>query len=161
LASKPFAAPARMRRRPLPAPLVRELAQESDEATSDLATLEAVVARVEATRRLLNAWEKVGKQLKLNAKKTHPKEGEADSKRMQSIADVMQSYPAFLGHPGKPGYRVVVQARLKIPLATARAMTPDQREALLIDWQDGHQVLLTHRKYLRTIFKSMRHQTKI
>src|SRR5262249_13317038 len=63
--------------------------------------------------------------------------------------------------PGKPGYRVVVQARLKIPLATARAMTPDQREALLIDWQDGYQVLLSHRKYLRAIFKSMRHRTKI
>ena len=54
----------------------------------------------------------------------------------------MQTYPAFLGQPGKPGYRVVVQARLRMPLAMVRGMSGEQKEELLFDWQAGREVLL-------------------
>ena len=40
-------------------------------------------------------------------------------------------------------------------------MTPEQREELLFDWQVGRQVLLTHRKFLLQLFKSMRHRSTI
>ena len=159
--SLPFVAPAKMQRRQIDPALACQLAQESDEATSNVGTIEAVIERVEVTRRLLQAWEKVGKTIKAKTKRSSPKESDSFAKRLHTIAEIMQTYPAFLGHPGKPGYRVVVQARLKMPLSIVRAMSPDQREELLFDWQDGYQVLLMHRKYLRKLFKSMRHRTTV
>ncbi|MSQ96841.1 MAG: hypothetical protein EXR98_20125 [Gemmataceae bacterium] len=73
----------------------------------------------------------------------------------------MQDYPAFLGQPGKPRYLVVVLAKLKVPLATARAMGDEQRADLLFDWQAGRQVLLEHRKYLRRHLRSMHHHAAV
>ncbi len=161
LTSKPFAAPAKPKRRPIEPSLAIQLAEESEEATTNLGTIEAIIERVEFTRRLLYAWEKVGKLLRASTKKASPKECEQFAKRLQTIDEIMQHYPAFLGQPGEPGYRIVVQARLKIPLASVRNMTADQRDAFLFDWNDGYQVLLMHRKYLRRLFKSMRHRTAV
>ncbi len=157
--AQPFAAPAKPIRRGMDPRLLRELAVESDEATSNLATLEAVIERVDRTRILLHAWDRLGKSLKSTSKKVTPKESEAFATRLNKVAHAIEDYPAFLGHPGKPGYRVVVQARLGIPLATVRAMNEEQREDLLADWQAGRQILLEHRKYLLKLFKSMRRRT--
>jgi hypothetical protein len=159
LISKPFAPPPKPLRRKVDLALVRELAKQSEEATRNVGTIDAVIERVEATRRLLCAWEKIGRQMKGGVKKVTPKASEQFAKRFEEIAEEMKSYPAFLGHPGKPGYRVVVIARLKIPLPIVRAMTPEQREEMLFDWEIGYQVLLMHRKYLRKLFKMMRHRS--
>jgi hypothetical protein len=170
LLSKPFVAPSKPIRRELDPTLVRQLAEESEEANSSIGTIDAVILRVEMTRRLLHAWERAGKLLRAGSvsdaikqvsKKNSTKENEQFAKRLEAIADAMRGYPAFLGHPGKPGYRVVVLARLKIPLANVRAMAPEQRDELLFDHQAGYQVMLAHRKYLRRLFKSMRHRTTI
>src|ERR1019366_8718112 len=91
--------------------------------------------------------------------KATPKTSEQLAGRFEEITEAMKSYPAFLGHPGRPGYRVVVMARLKITLPIVRAMTPDQREEVLFDWEVGYQVLLMHRKYLRKLFKVIRHRS--
>ncbi len=161
LVAKPFAPPAKLIRRTIDRVLLQELAEQSDEATSNLATLEAVIERVDHTRALLHAWERVGKLLKGTSRKVGAKENDAYATRLDKIALAMQSYPPFLGQPGKPGYRVVVQARLRMPLAMVRGMNPEQREELLFDWQAGRELLLAHRKYLHRLFKSMRHRTKI
>jgi hypothetical protein len=161
LIARPFVAPTMPHRREIDWHLVRALATDSDEATTNLGTLEAVIARVESTRLLLHLWDKVGKHLHARPKKTSPKESELFAGRMAEIAKGMQEYPAILGQPGKPGYRVIVQARLKLPLATVRALGEDQRADLLFDWQAGRQVLLAHRRYLRQMFKSMRHRTAV
>jgi hypothetical protein len=162
LVAKPFAAPSRPILRVIDPDLMRDLAEESDEATSHLATLEAVIERVEHTRRVLHAWDQLGKLLKKGpAKKVSVKEGELFQTRLDKVGQALRHYPPFLGQPGKPGYRVVVQARLKVPLAMVRGMTDDQREDLLFDWEGGRQVLLTHRKYLHRLFKSMRHRTTL
>ncbi len=71
----------------------------------------------------------------------------------------MRTYPAFLGQPGLPGYRVVVQARFKIPLANVRQLPAEQRDDLLFDWQAARQILLAHRKYLRRLFRTLRHRS--
>jgi hypothetical protein len=161
LVAKPFVAPAKPQRGAIDSVHVRELAEESDEATSNVGTIEAVIHRVETTRRLLHAWDKIGKQIKFTSKKITAKESEQFARRFEQITEVMKNYPAFLGHPGKPGYRVVVLARLKIPLPIVRAMTAEQREELLFDWQVGRQVLLSHRKYLHRLFRSMRHRSTV
>jgi hypothetical protein len=161
LIAKPFAPPAKRIHRTVDAKLVRDLAEESPEATSNLATLDAVIERVDLTRMLLHNWDKLGKQFKCKVKKVSAKESETFAARLDKVVQVMQAYPAFLGHPGKPGYRVVVQARLRMPLAMVRGMSDEQREELLFDWQAGRQVLLAHRTYLRRLFRSMRHRTKV
>ena len=83
-------------------------------------------------------------------------ESELFAARLEKIRQAMKKYPPFLGQPGKPGYRVMVQAQPEMPLATVRGMTDDQRDELLFDWEGGRQLLLTHRKYLHRLFKSMR-----
>jgi hypothetical protein len=161
LIARPFVAPAKPHRREIDWNLVRALATDSDEATSNLGTLDAVIARVEVTRHLLHLWDKLGKNLHAMPKKTSPKESELFAARLAEIAEVMQEYPAILGQPGKPGYRVIVQARLKLPLGTVRALAEEPRADLLFDWQAGRQVLLAHRRYLKQMFKSMRHRTAV
>lgn len=161
LIAKPFVAPVRPHQRAIDWHLVRTLASESDEATSNLGTLEAVIARVEQTRRLLYLWDKLGKHLYAVPKKTSLKEAELFAARLAALVEGMQPYPAILGQPGKPGYRVIVQARLRLPLGTVRALADEQRADLLFDWQAGRQVLLAHRRYLRQTFKSMRHRTAL
>ena len=161
LVARPFVAPAKPHRREIDWHQVRALATDSDEATSNLGTLDAVIARVELTRRLLHLWDKLGKHLHALPKKTSAKESELFASRLAGIADVMRAYPAILGQPGRPGYRVIVQARLKLPLASVRALTEEPRAELLFDWQAGRQVLLAHRRYLRQMFKSMRHRSTV
>jgi hypothetical protein len=162
LVAKPFAAPSKPILRIIDPILTRDLAEESAEATSHLATLDAVIERVEQTRRVLHAWDQLGRWLKKGlGKKTSVKESELFAARLDKVRQAMESYPPFLGQPGKPGYRVMVQARLKVPLAMVRGMTDDQREELLFDWEAGRQVLLTHRKYIHRLFKSMRHRTAL
>ncbi|HZZ77716.1 MAG TPA: hypothetical protein VFE62_04300 [Gemmataceae bacterium] len=161
LTSKPFIPPAKPPCREIDVRFIHELAEESDDATSNLGTLEAVIERVEETRRLLHVWDQVGKQIRCSTKKPSPKECEIFAARLEKIAKVMQTYPAFLGHPGLPGYRLVVQARLRIPLSNLRALPKEQRDDLIFDWQSARQVLLTHRKYLHRVFKSLRHRTVV
>lgn len=161
LTAKPFVAPTKPHRREIDAKLTRDLAEESDEATSNLGTLDKVIERVEQTRRLLHVWDQLGKHLRATPRKTTTKESDAFAARLEKIAQAMQSYPAFLGQPGLPGYRVVVQARLKLPLAIVRAMSAEQRDDLLFDWQAARQLLLAHRKYLRRVFRTLRRQSAL
>jgi hypothetical protein len=161
LTAKPFVAPARPHRREIDPILTRDLAEESGEATSNLGTLDAVIERVEQTRRLLHVWDQLGKHFRAAPKKASTKESDVFAGRLEKIALAMQTYPAFLGQPGLPGYRVVVQARLKIPLASVRGMPAEQRDDLLFDWQAARQILLAHRRYLRRVFRSLRRQSAV
>ena len=86
LVAQPFVAPpAKPHRREIDWALVRELAESSDEATSSLRTLQAVILRVEMTRHLLTAWDKLGKHLHATPKKNSPREGEQYAKRLEEI----------------------------------------------------------------------------
>lgn len=161
LVAKPFAAPIAAHLRKPDTAHWRELAEESDEAMRNVGTIDAVILRVESTRRLLYAWEKVGRYLKANPKKTTAKECESFAKRLQGVADALRNYPAFLGQPGKPGYRVQVLAQFRMQLATVRGMPAEQRDELLFDWDAGYQVLLLHRKFLRRRLQSLRKRTVV
>jgi hypothetical protein len=160
LTAKPFVAPVRPHHE-IDAKLTRDLAEESDEATGNLGTLDAVIERVEQTRRLLHVWDQLGKQLRATPKKTSAKECEAFAARLEKIAQAMRTYPAFLGQPGLPGYRVVVQARFKMPLSSVRQLPVEQRDDLLFDWQAARQILLAHRKYLRRLFRTLRRRSAL
>jgi hypothetical protein len=161
LTAKPFVAPAKPHHRQVDPALTLELAEQSDEATSNLATLEAVIERVEHTRRLLHLWDQLGKQLRTTPKRTSIRESDAFAARLDKLVRELQAYPAFIGQPGLPGYRIAVQARLRMPLASVRALPAEQREDLLFDWRAARAVLLAHRKYLRQVFRSLRHRTAL
>ncbi|MBI2807150.1 MAG: hypothetical protein HYX68_19385 [Planctomycetes bacterium] len=160
LTAAPFIAPIRPKHE-IDSTLLRELAQESEEATSHVGTIDAVIERIEMTRRLLHSWDRLGKVLKFTSTKVAAKEADFFTRRMAEITTHMMTYPAFVGQPGKPGYRVVALARMRIPLLIVRAMSPERRDELLFDWKAGRLVLLEHRKYLRRLFHSMRKRTKV
>lgn len=140
------------------AALAVELAR-SPEASTGLATLADVVARVEQTRTLLTAWLAVGAQLHRPLRKP-PTAAERlqFARQLAMIRAVTDTYPPFVGQPGKPGYRVAALARLAMTFDMFKNMDPRQREDLLRDWDTARRVLLEHRKYLRRQFASLRHK---
>src|SRR5262249_13051978 len=69
-------------------------------------------------------------------------------------------FPPVLGHPGRPGYRVVAMAHLGMTAQMLQTLDESQREALDRDWQAGHRLLLSHRQFLRWQFKALRTRSK-
>lgn len=132
------------------AALIRDLACSSSEARTGLGTLPALIERIDQTRLLLTAWQRLGGYLQ------QKKDGGDLTRLLATIRDVTDVYPAFVGHPGKPGYRVVALARLAMTFDMLQSMGTAQREDLLRDWDTGHKILLEHRRFLRQQFKSMR-----
>jgi hypothetical protein len=133
------------------AALIHDLAWHSSEARTGLGTLPALIERIDQTRQLLTAWQRLGCHLRRQREKT-------DLKRwLATIRDVSEVYPPFVGHPGKPGYRIVALARLSMTAEMFQSMAATQSDDLLRDWETGHKILLDHRRYLRKHLKSMRH----
>src|SRR5205085_1788713 len=129
------------------------------EACAGLGTLAAVIERVDQTRLLLFAWQRMA--LYLHKKRLNAAETAELGAALTTISEVTETYPAFVGHPGKPGYRVVALARLAMTFEMFRNMQASQREELRRDWQAGHTLLLEHRRYLRRQFKALRRRGKL
>jgi hypothetical protein len=134
--------------------LIHELAQRSSEARTGLATLSALINRIDQTRLLLVAWQRLGIYLRKKRLSSTAENAEF-TRLLAAIRDTMDVYPAFVGHPGKPGYRVVALARLAMTFDMYRIMDGGQRDDLLRDWDIGQRILLEHRRYLRLQFKAM------
>ena len=138
---------------------LRALAQDSLDATGGLGTLAAVAERIDATRQLLVAWQTLGGVLCRAARKkpAAPADEKADFARsLKRIDEQMQRFPAFLGQPGKPGYRVVALARLAMTFDMLKNMDGAQQADLLRDWRNGEKILLAHRSFLRQQLKALR-----
>ena len=150
LISKPALAP--------PVDTLVRLGQESPEARVGLRTLPAVIDRVERTRRLLHAWDRIGLFLRDPRRRLKKSDAKEFVAGFAAIGKHMERYPAILGQPGKPGYRVVAMGRLQMSPEMFRAVDEVQRELLAIDWIHGRKVLLAHRKYLHVLFKRLRNR---
>jgi hypothetical protein len=127
----------------------------STQARVGLGTLPALIDRIDQTRVLLTAWLRLGEYLQKR------KDGTGLPRVLDTIRTVTEDYPPFIGHPGKPGYRVVALARLAMTFDMVQKMEQGQRDDLLRDWNAGCNVLLEHRRYLRRQFKSMRHHGNV
>lgn len=139
---------------------IEELAQHSFEARRGLATLPAVIGRIDQTRQLLLVWRQAGKYLSNPARRLTRITEENDlTRRLRRIFELMEGYPKILGHPGMPGYRVVAMARLEMTAEMFKMLDPVQRRELARDWKAGQQVLLWHRKYLRKRFRELRRRS--
>ena len=140
---------------PPPDTLVR-LGQESPEAKVGLRTLPAVIERVEKTRRLLHAWDRIGVFLRDPRRRLKRSDATEFVAGFAEVGKHIERYPKIIGQPGKPGYRVVAMGRLQMSPEMFRAVDEVQRELLGIDWIHGRKVLLAHRKYLHVLIKRLR-----
>ncbi|HEX3315543.1 MAG TPA: hypothetical protein VHR72_11660 [Gemmataceae bacterium] len=141
---------------PAPVDTLVRLGQESPEARMGLRTLPAVVERVERTRRLLHAWDRIGVFLRDPSRRLKKSDAKEFVAGFAEVGKLMDRYPAIVGRPGKPGYRVVAMGRLQMSPEMFRAVDDVQRELLAIDWIHGRKVLFAHRKYLHVLFKRLR-----
>jgi hypothetical protein len=140
---------------------LRHLAERSPEAKSGLGTLEAIIERVDRTRALLIAWERLGHFVKSPKRALKPKEEEELTRRWHALEETIVDYPAFLAQPGKPGYRVAALGRLDAVAVLFRSMDQDQRRLLAADWLHAHHTLRLHRSFLRHQFKDARRRSKV
>jgi hypothetical protein len=140
-----------------PADFLYESARASVEARRGIGTLGALSDRIDHTRRLLWAWDHAGKYLnKTNRRLSRLAEQNDLNRWLEKIGELMEGFPRVLGQPGQPGYRIVAMARLEMTAVMFNVLDPHQREALARDWVAGRVVLLSHRKFLRQEFKSVR-----
>jgi hypothetical protein len=111
------------------------------------------------TRRLLRAWERVGKYAgKARRKLTRPAEETELMRLLSRLDELLHQFPAVLGQPGQPGYRLLVLARDDSPVAVFKGLDPAGREALARDWVAGQGVLSDHCDFLRHQIKALRRQ---
>jgi hypothetical protein len=140
-----------------PADFLYESARASVEARRGIGTLRALSDRIDHTRHLLWAWDQAGKYLNKSKRRLSRLGEQNDLNRwLEKIGELMEHFPRVLGQPGQPGYRVVAMARLEMTAIMFNILDPHQREALSRDWVAGRIVLLSHRKFLRQEFKSLR-----
>jgi hypothetical protein len=122
-----------------------------------LRSLPALVERINQTRRLILAWNQAGKYLSNPEKRlTRPAE-EADlTRRLNKVFELTADFPKIVGHPGRPGYRVVAMARLEMTAQMFKMLDKSQRVDLVRDWGAGYRDLIAHRRLLRAQFKLLR-----
>ncbi len=155
VASTPAAGVPRAR----PADPVLKKARSSPEARRGLWTRRAVLERILVTRRLLRAWERVGKYAgKPRRKLTRTPEETELTRLLTRIEENLQGFPPVLGQPGQPGYRLLALAQDEDPVAEFNNLGADEREALARDWLAGHTFLTSHRDFLRQQVKALRRQ---
>jgi hypothetical protein len=136
---------------------LRSLAEDSEEARAGLVTIPLVRERVASTRRLLIAWRKAGRYLANPKRKlTRVAEKRDFENKLLELLDAVEGYPAFVAHPGKPGYRAVALAHLHITPDMFNAMGDEPRDLLAREWTQAHKVLLAHRGFLLRQFKALR-----
>jgi hypothetical protein len=139
-----------------PADPVFETAR-SVEARRGLNTRRALLGRVLTTRRLLRAWERAGKYLgKARRKLARASEENELTRVLERIDELLQGFPALLGHPGQPGYRVLALAHDDKPAAMFKNLEEGERDALARDWVAGQALLHAHRQFLRQELKRLR-----
>jgi hypothetical protein len=138
------------------------LAEESDEARIGLVSLPLVLERAALTRQLLIAWRKAGRYL-ANPKRKLARgvEKQDFTNRLDTLLEIAERYPAFVAHPGRPGYRTVALAHLEIMPEVFNAMGEEPRTQLARDWSLAHKILLAHRLYLLRQFKSLRRRGRL
>jgi hypothetical protein len=141
---------------PPPADTLVRLGQDSPEARMGLRTLESVIDRADQTRRLLHAWDRIGVFLRDPMRKLKKSDSKEFVAGFVEVTKRMDRYPAIIGQPGKPGYRVAAMGRLQMSPEMFRAVDDVQRELLAIDWIHGRKVLFAHRQYLHILFKRLR-----
>jgi hypothetical protein len=116
--------------------------------------------RVRWLRRLVRAWERMGKYVHRPKRRLSKLAEETDLTRLLlSLEDLLQEAPAVLGEPGQPGYRVLALATQEPVIERFKALSDHDRALLARDWVAGRELLAAYRRFLREQVVAQRHLT--
>ena len=131
----------------------------SAEARRGLITRRALFDRVVLTRKLLRTWDRAGKYLgRARRKLTKAAEENELTRLLERIDEFLLSFPALIGQPGQPGYRVLALAHDDKPADMFKGLDAGERDALARDWVAAQALLQAHRQFLRQELKVLRHR---
>src|SRR5262249_46493534 len=133
-----------------PQPDAAESAASAAHARRGLGTRRTLYFRIARTRKLLEAWEHIGKYFaQPHRRVTRPSEATELIRLLARIQSLLHGFPPVLGEAGQPGYLVVALARQAAPVPTFQTLLPSQREALAQHWETGRKLLIAHHRFLR------------
>jgi hypothetical protein len=139
-----------------------EAAASAAHARRGLGTRRTLFFRIARTRKLLAAWEQVGKYLAQPQRRiTRPSEATELIRLLARVQSLLRGFPPVLGEAGQPGYLVVALARQGAPVPTFQTLLPSQREALAQHWEAGRKLLLAHRQFLRQEARTRRRRGRV
>jgi hypothetical protein len=131
-------------------------------ARRGLGTKRGLYRRIARTRKLLQAWEEVGKYLAQPQRRVvRPAEATDLIRQLARIRSLLRSFPAVLGEAGQPGYLVVALARQETPVPTFQTLLPSQRVTLAQHWEVGYKLLAAHRQFLRQEIRKLRRRGRV
>jgi hypothetical protein len=134
-------------------------AARSRPARRGLAGKRGLYQRVAATRRLLAAWNQVGKYLASPRRRLgRASEVRALLAQLDEVRTLLRRFPPLLGEAGQPGYLILTLSDMAdVPML--QSLTAQQREALSRDWKAAHKLLTAHRDFLRQEIRAQRRRT--
>ncbi len=134
-------------------------AARSRAARRGLAGKRALYQRVATTRRLLAAWNQVGKYLG-SPKRRLGRASEVKNllAQLEEVRGLLRGFPPLLGEAGQPGYLILTLSDMAdVPMF--QGLSGQQREALSRDWKAALKLLTAHRDYLRQEIRAQRRRT--
>jgi hypothetical protein len=135
-------------------------AAPSATARQGLGTRKGLYRRARATRRLLAAWDRVGKYIRQpDWRLTRSVESKRFIQDLHRISGLLDDYPPLLGEAGQPGFWIAALGRQEIVAPILGGFGTSEREALARDWRDGRAVLTAHRRFLLEEMCTLRHTT--
>jgi hypothetical protein len=147
---------------PPPQSDLAEAAANAARAKRGLATRRTLYFRIARTRKLLAAWEQVGKYFAQPQRRvTRPIEATELIRSLARIQSLLRGFPPVLGEAGQSGYLVVALARQAAPVPTFQTLLPSQREALAQHWETGRKLLLAHHRFLRQEARARRRRGRV
>src|SRR5262249_43725561 len=118
--------------------------------------------RIARTRKLLAAWEQIGKFMGQPQRRiARPAEATEFIRLLARIRSLLRGFPAVLGQAGQPGYLVVALAQQPAPVPMFQTLLPTQRETLAQHWDAGNKLLTAHRQFLRQEARARRRRSRL
>jgi hypothetical protein len=131
-------------------------AAQTGPARHGIATKRGLYQRIAHTRRLIRAWNSLGKFLSSPRRRLNRTvEGPEMVRALDEITALLRNFPPLLGEAGQPGYLVLALTQVDT-VKVFQSFSPHQREALTRDWRAGVKLLTAHRDFLRRELRAMR-----
>jgi hypothetical protein len=105
----------------------------------------------------MRLWDQVGRYLARPKRRLAKSAEDGDlTRRLTRMDRQLLDFPRLLGQAGQPGYRVVMLAREEHVAEAFKALGPDERETLALDWKIARGVLAAHLQFVRKKVKTLR-----
>ncbi len=134
-------------------------AAQSGPARRNIATKRTLYQRIGHTRRLQRLWNGLGKYVSSPKRRLSRSQDGPDLIRLlNELKLLLRGFPPLLGEAGQPGYLLLALTQVDT-VKVFQSFSPQQREALSRDWQNGVKLLAAHRDFLRQELRAMRRRS--